>query len=328
MQSTECIRSLASQDAKKHVIKLTQDDYLKKKMKEKGESYSSNDGSDPLSSRSYKEYESLCSDLERFFDALRYCISFTIGFNHNTPRDSGSKVCFCPCGKHGKLWREQRFIKEFYDCKSNHLFRPEDLIEHLKSKQKDCIYHEGILVYVNTLFKDFNGEGICHYSIIGDSLVDYEKHLTQHCTLLPKIPPPPMSDVIDNVPRSLPESESNDKSKGELGLIKIKSCLVQKSEKGYDITFVMSDNKQETRDIANAAEFSRNHYGFKIFMNEVRKKKNIFELVQATLTEGEKKVYSKSKAPRSSPNTGLSSRKKRRGNYDYDLDSCFDSPEK
>ena len=120
-----------------------------------------------------------------------------------------SKICFCPLSKAGGPWKEMFGLNNVVkDCKYHKCVSPNQLVQHMKSMGKDCMFHDVIYLYLNKFYKNWwnvynkqqgNNECFDHYALFDMNsknysesfarLDDYGKNLPKMVNVEKRSPP-------------------------------------------------------------------------------------------------------------------------------------------
>ena len=93
-------------------------------------------------------------ELRPFFISLPTCILFDAGFRVETTKE----MCWCPCGKYQRVWRDAFDLKlEIIDdnytikCDGKKITK-QGLLDHCRAHSERCSLHFGILRYLELLY--------------------------------------------------------------------------------------------------------------------------------------------------------------------------------
>jgi len=132
----------------------------------------------------------------KFIRALQCCPPLDAGFQ--VVRSLSSKICYCPCGPNVEPWRKKHGILLGGECaKSN--FTPNYLMDHLKMQggvyeEKERgrkvqrplrdIYHYATKVYLQHLYRDWNGKDFAHKGLHPVLTAQYKRAEDEELRLL------------------------------------------------------------------------------------------------------------------------------------------------
>jgi hypothetical protein len=98
----------------------------------------------------------------------------TIGF-HAMYSQGNDSWCYCPCGKDMAPWRKFFEVQDILEdkdsygadklCGSKGGRRPNELVDHVKTKKKECSAHEIIWVFLNNVFENYHEKDIRHIAL-------------------------------------------------------------------------------------------------------------------------------------------------------------------
>ena len=107
------------------------------------------------------------TQMNQFFDSLKYNLLFNVGFDLKGIHPDDEKNCYCPCSKSMKKWRQNfnvDFLLESDECEGYHrLCRPIGLMSHIRKLGGGdgdggrAYLHRGIEFYIECLYGDYWG---------------------------------------------------------------------------------------------------------------------------------------------------------------------------
>ena len=97
----------------------------------------------------------------RFARKLHRHVLFDFGFRIFTEYDynSTTNVCICPLSRFNKTWTTMYQLhdehKQSFHCQCSKMMKPSELMNHLRQRKGNCIYHEIVYEYLFNLYSNW-----------------------------------------------------------------------------------------------------------------------------------------------------------------------------
>ena len=148
--------------------------YKEETCSDSDDSYHSDDVQ--ITEHGQKEQSALPNTLVHFLEKLKYCKAMYWGFHTVYCFPGMDELCYCPCGKPMKTWRNMFGLTSIKECQGKkNRFSPRGLIEHFESKKEECHYHKIALYFLEQLYTKYHSNHLDHIALYKPLTAEYKE---------------------------------------------------------------------------------------------------------------------------------------------------------